>query len=47
VSSAAKHAVCVTIEQLLKSEQRAAECIRKMRKIPALSIENPPNGSTA
>jgi hypothetical protein len=34
VSSAAKHAVYVTIEQLLKSEQPAAEWIRKMRKIP-------------
>jgi hypothetical protein len=47
VSSAAKHAVCVTIEQLLKSEQRAAEWIKKMRKIPPSSIENPPNASTA
>jgi hypothetical protein len=47
VSSLAKHAVHVTIEQLLKSEQRAAEWIRKMRKIPPSSIDNPPNASTA
>jgi TPR repeat protein len=32
--------------QLLEAEQRA-EWIRKMRKIPPSSIENPPNASTA
>jgi two-component system nitrate/nitrite response regulator NarL len=37
----------MTMEQLLESEQRAAEWIRKMRKIPPSSIENPPNASTA
>ena len=38
----------MTIEQLLEAEQRAAEWIRKMRKIPpSSSIENPPNASTA
>jgi hypothetical protein len=35
------------LEQPLEAEQRAAECIRKMRKIPPSSIENPPNASTA
>jgi phosphotransacetylase len=38
----------MTMEQLLEAEQRAAEWIRKMRKIPpSSSIENPPNASTA
>jgi hypothetical protein len=37
----------MTMEQLLEAEQRAAESIRKMRKIPPSSIENPPNASTA
>jgi TPR repeat protein len=36
----------MTMEQLLEAEQRA-EWIRKMRKIPPSSIENPPNASTA
>ena len=37
----------MTMEQLLEAEQRAAEWIRRMRKIPPSSIENPPNASTA
>ena len=37
----------MTMEQLLEAEQRAAEWIRKMRKSPPSSIENPPNASTA
>jgi hypothetical protein len=37
----------MTMEQLLEAEQRAAEWIRKMRKIPPSSIENPSNASTA
>jgi two-component system nitrate/nitrite response regulator NarL len=38
----------MTMEQLLEAEQRAAEWIRKMRKIPpSSSIENPSNASTA
>ncbi len=38
----------MTMEQLLEAEQRAAEWIRKMRKVPpSSSIENPPNSSTA
>ncbi|MGA8734468.1 MAG: hypothetical protein WB558_11160 [Terriglobales bacterium] len=37
----------MTMEQLLEAEQRAAEWMRKMRKIPPSSIENPPNASTA
>ncbi|HSZ02673.1 MAG TPA: hypothetical protein VK788_24470 [Terriglobales bacterium] len=37
----------MTMEQLLEAEQRAAEWIRKMRKIPPSSIENPPNASMA
>jgi len=37
----------MTMEQLLDAEQRAAEWIRKARKIPPSSIENPPNASTA
>jgi hypothetical protein len=35
----------MTMDQLLEAEQRAAEWIRKMRKIPPSSIENPPNAS--
>jgi hypothetical protein len=37
----------MTMEQLLEAEQRAAEWIRKTRKIPPSSIENPPDASTA
>jgi hypothetical protein len=37
----------MTMEQLLEAEQRAAEWIRMMRKIPPSSIENPPNASMA
>ena len=37
----------MTMEQLLEAEPRAAEWIRKMRKISPSSIENPPNASTA
>jgi hypothetical protein len=37
----------MTMEQLLDAEQRSAEWIREMRKIPPSSIENPPNTSTA
>ena len=38
----------MTMEQLPEAEQRAAEWIRKTRKIPpSSSIENPPNASTA
>ena len=38
----------MTMEQLLEAEQRAAEWIRKTRKIPpSSSTENPPNASTA
>jgi hypothetical protein len=37
----------VTMEQLLEAEQRSAESMRKARKIPPSSIENPPNASTA
>jgi hypothetical protein len=33
-------------EQLIEAEQRAG-VIRKMRKIPPTSIDNPPNASTA
>ena len=32
----------MTMEQLLEAEQRAAEWIRKSKKIPPSSIENPP-----
>jgi len=32
----------MTMEQLLEAEQRAAEWIRKVRKIPPSSIEDPP-----
>ena len=37
----------MTMEQLLEAEQRVAEWIRKSKKIPPSSIENPPNASTA
>jgi TPR repeat protein len=37
----------MTMGQLLEAEPRAAEWIRKMRKIPSSSIDNPPNASTA
>jgi two-component system nitrate/nitrite response regulator NarL len=37
----------MAMEQLLEAEQKAAEWMRKMRKIPPSSIENPPNASTA
>jgi hypothetical protein len=37
----------MTMEQLLEAEQRAAEWIRKTKKIPPSSIENPPNASMA
>ena len=37
----------MTMEQLLEAEQRAAEWIRKTRKIPPSSIEHPSNASTA
>ncbi len=37
----------MTMEQLLEAEQHAAEWIRKSKKIPPSSIENPPNASTA
>ena len=37
----------MTMEQLLEAEQRAAEWMRKNKKIPPSSIENPPNSSTA
>ncbi len=35
----------MTMEQLIEAEQRAAEWIGKIRKIPPSSIENPPNAS--
>jgi hypothetical protein len=37
----------MTMEQLLEAEQKAAKWMRKTRKIPPSSIENPPNASTA
>ena len=37
----------MTMEQLLEAEQRAAEWMRKTKKIPPSSIENPPSASTA
>jgi hypothetical protein len=37
----------MTMEQLLEAEQRAAEWMRKAKKIPPSSIENPSNASTA
>ena len=36
----------MTMEQLLEAEQRAAEWMRKSKKIPPSSIEIPPNAST-
>jgi hypothetical protein len=32
----------MTMEQLLEAEQRSAEWIRKTKKIPSSSIEDPP-----
>jgi hypothetical protein len=37
----------MTMEQLLEAEQRAAEWMKKTKKMPASSIENPPNASSA
>jgi len=37
----------MTMEQLLEAEQRAAEWMRKAKKIPPSSIENSPSASTA
>jgi hypothetical protein len=37
----------MTMEQLLEAEQRAAEWMRKSKKIPPSLIEIPPNASTA
>ena len=37
----------MTMEQLLEAEQRAAEWMRKGKKMPPSSIENPPNASSA
>jgi DNA-binding NarL/FixJ family response regulator len=37
----------MTMEQLLEAEQRAAEWMRKTKKMPPSSIENPPNASSA
>jgi two-component system nitrate/nitrite response regulator NarL len=37
----------MTMEQLLEAEQRAAEWMRKTKKMPPSSIENPPNESSA
>jgi two-component system, NarL family, nitrate/nitrite response regulator NarL len=37
----------MTMEQLLEAEQRAAEWMRKTKKHPPSSIDNPPNASTA
>jgi hypothetical protein len=37
----------MTMEQLLEAEQRAADWMRKSKKIAPSSIENPPNASTA
>jgi len=37
----------MTMEQLLEAEQRAAEWMRKSKKMPPSSIENPPNASSA
>jgi hypothetical protein len=43
VSQAKNHVnQSMTIGQLLEAEQRAAEWIRKMRKIAPSSIEDPP-----
>jgi hypothetical protein len=43
----AKNHLNQTMEQLFEAEQKAAKWMRKMRKIPPSSIENPPNASTA
>ena len=37
----------MTMEQLLEAEQRATEWMRKTKKMPPSSIENPPNASSA
>ena len=37
----------MTMEQLLEAEQRAAEWMRKTKKHPPSSIDNPPNAFTA
>jgi TPR repeat protein len=37
----------MTMEQLLEAEQKAAEWMRKSKKMPPSSIENPPNASSA
>jgi hypothetical protein len=37
----------MTMERLLEAEQRAAEWMRKTKKIPPSSIDNSPNESTA
>jgi hypothetical protein len=37
----------MTVEQLLEAGQRAAEWMRKTKKMPPSSIENPPNASSA
>jgi TPR repeat protein len=37
----------MTMEQLLEAEQRAAEWMRKSKKMPPSAIENPPNASRA
>jgi hypothetical protein len=37
----------MTMDQLLEAEQGAADWMRKTRKIPPSSIENPPDASTA
>jgi TPR repeat protein len=48
VSQAKNHVnQSMTMEQLLEAEQRAAEWMRKAKKVPPSSIENPPNASTA
>src|SRR5271154_298030 len=36
----------MTMEQLLDAEQRAADWMRKTKKMPPSSIENPPNASS-
>ncbi|MGA9967107.1 MAG: hypothetical protein WBQ10_18055 [Terriglobales bacterium] len=43
ITQAKKHVnQSMTMEQLLEVEQKAAEWIRKMRKIPPSSIADPP-----
>jgi TPR repeat protein len=37
----------MSMEQLLEAEQRAAEWMKKSKKMPPSSIENPPNASSA